>query len=202
VLGRVVNCLIPEKRVKGVLKRSSRISIQRGLNVPVQGSAAEAMLIAVARVSAALLEAGIDATPCVTVHDELVVETSEACADQAAMILERGMREGFEEVFCHLTNYEDVARYIVGTVERGATWGGMRFDPEQLSDDDRKVLFKGLDELAAIVTAGPEDEDEEDDDEDDGDAGVSVPVPELEPIEAPIAKADGLEPPPFLRRVK
>ena len=94
------------------------------------------MLIAVAKVSAALIEAEIDAMPCVTVHDELVVEAAEDVADQAAAILERGMREGFEQVFGHLSNYDDVARFVVGSVERGPTWGGKRFDPQALSEDD------------------------------------------------------------------
>ena len=196
VLGRVVNCLIPEKRVKGVLKSSARVSIQRGLNVPVQGSAAEAMLIAVAKVSAALLEAEIDAVPCVTVHDELVVEAAEDVADQAAAILERGMREGFEEVFSHLTNYDDVARFVVGSVERGPTWGGKRFDPQALSELDKEILFKGLDELAAVATAGSED----DDDDDDEDLEIVLPQPTSAELDALAAKADdGLDIPDFLQ---
>ena len=148
----------PREAREGRPQVSARVSIQRGLNVPVQGSAAEAMLVAVAKVSAALLEAEIDAMPCVTVHDELVVEAAEEVADQAAAILERGMREGFERVFGHLPSCEDVARFVVGSVERGPTWGGKRFDPQALSELDKEILFKGL------------DEDHEEDDEADDDA--------------------------------
>jgi DNA polymerase I-like protein with 3'-5' exonuclease and polymerase domains len=54
LLGRNVNCLIPEKRRKGRQVAPARVSFQRGLNVPVQGSAAEAMLLAVAKVDADL----------------------------------------------------------------------------------------------------------------------------------------------------
>jgi hypothetical protein len=89
---------------------------------------------------------------------ELVVEAAEADADQAADILARGMRKGFEAVFGDLPNYEDVARYVVGRVERGPTWGGKRFDQNALSELDKEILFKGLDE-------DHDDEDHEDDDD-------------------------------------
>jgi hypothetical protein len=163
----------------------------------VEGSAAEAMLIAVAKVSAALLEAEIDAMPCVTVHDELVVEAAEDVADQAVAILERGMREGFEQVFGHLPNYDDVARFVVGSVERRPTWGGKRFDPQALSEGDREILFKGLDEIAAVFTAGSEE-----DDDDEEELEIVLPQATSAAPDALAARADdGLDIPDFLRRV-
>jgi DNA polymerase I-like protein with 3'-5' exonuclease and polymerase domains len=146
VFGRTVNCVIPEKRRHGVLVAPQRLSMTRGLNVPVQGSAAEAMLIAVAKVDTDFTAAGIDAALCVTVHDELVAEASDADADRAATIMANGMRMGFAAVFRDLPGYADAARHVVGKVERGASWGGGRFDPAKLSDDDRAMLFKGLDD--------------------------------------------------------
>jgi hypothetical protein len=92
------------------------------------------------------------------VHDELVVETAEADADRAEQILAEGIRWGFEQVFSHLPDYASVARYIVGGVTRGETWGGKRFDQNALSELDKEILFKGL------------DEDHEEDDEADEDA--------------------------------
>jgi DNA polymerase-1 len=164
-LGRIVNCLIPEKRRKGKQVSPPRISLQRGLNVPVQGGAAEAILLAIAKVDADLAagrgqQETFDAHLCVTVHDELVIEAAEKDADLAANILENGMRWGFERVFGHMPDFESVARYIVGGVTRGETWGGPRLDPAALSAADKEALFKGLEEI--VEESGDEDDDEDD----------------------------------------
>ncbi|MBQ2278448.1 MAG: DNA polymerase I [Clostridia bacterium] len=61
------------------------------MNSPIQGTAADVIKIAMIRVDKALREAGIDARLIMQVHDELIVEAREDCADQAAEILVREM---------------------------------------------------------------------------------------------------------------
>ncbi len=61
------------------------------MNSPIQGSAADVIKIAMINVNRALKEAKIDARLIMQVHDELIVEASESCADQAAEILVREM---------------------------------------------------------------------------------------------------------------
>ncbi|MBQ9717338.1 MAG: DNA polymerase I, partial [Clostridia bacterium] len=61
------------------------------MNSPIQGTAADVIKIAMIRVSKALKEAGIDARLIMQVHDELIVEAKEDCADAAAEILVREM---------------------------------------------------------------------------------------------------------------
>ena len=61
------------------------------MNSPIQGSAADVIKIAMINVSRALMEEGIDARLIMQVHDELIVEAHESCADRAAEILIREM---------------------------------------------------------------------------------------------------------------
>lgn len=61
------------------------------MNSPIQGSAADIIKIAMINTRNALKTAGIDAKLILQVHDELVVEASRACADEAAAILRREM---------------------------------------------------------------------------------------------------------------
>jgi len=61
------------------------------MNSPIQGSAADVIKIAMINVSRALREEGIDARLIMQVHDELIVEAHESCADRAAEILIREM---------------------------------------------------------------------------------------------------------------
>lgn len=61
------------------------------MNSPIQGTAADVIKVAMIRVYRALREAGIDARLIMQVHDELIVEAREDCADEAAEILVREM---------------------------------------------------------------------------------------------------------------
>ncbi len=72
------------------------------MNSPIQGSAADVIKIAMINVSRALKEAGIDARLIMQVHDELIVEAAESCADEAAEILVREM-EGAVKLSVPLT---------------------------------------------------------------------------------------------------
>jgi DNA polymerase I len=66
-------------------------------NFPVQSSAADVMLLAMARVHAAL--AGLDARLILQVHDELLIEAAEDCAAEVAALLEREMTAAYLELF-------------------------------------------------------------------------------------------------------
>ena len=84
-------------RRRNIPEIKSSNKIQRGfgervaMNSPIQGSAADVIKIAMIGVSRALREAGIDARLIMQVHDELIVEAREDCADLAAEILVREM---------------------------------------------------------------------------------------------------------------
>ena len=57
------------------------------MNSPIQGSAADVIKIAMINVYRSLKESGLDARLIMQVHDELIVESREDCADEAAEIL-------------------------------------------------------------------------------------------------------------------
>ena len=169
--GREVTCVIPAKhdaKEPAIVKQAERVSLQRGLNVPIQGAAAELMLLAVYYVDRELLEArkaanAIDADLLLTVHDELLVEAAEADVDRAADIMRRGMCRAFADLFSEYEDFEDVARYVVGDIDIGQTWGGDRLDPAAISPADKETLFKGLLAEAVALDGGDEpDEDEAD----------------------------------------
>ncbi len=61
------------------------------MNSPIQGTAADVIKIAMINVSRALREENLDARLIMQVHDELIVEAHESCADRAAEILVREM---------------------------------------------------------------------------------------------------------------
>lgn len=81
------------------------------MNSPIQGSAADIIKIAMVRVDRALKESGIDARLILQVHDELIIEASDADAPRAAEILQREM-EGAASLTVPLT----------AEVSSGKTW--------------------------------------------------------------------------------
>ncbi len=60
-------------------------------NSPIQGSAADIIKIAMINTAKKLSESGIDARLILQVHDELILEAHESCAEEAARILEDSM---------------------------------------------------------------------------------------------------------------
>ena len=60
-------------------------------NMPIQGTAADIIKLAMVRVEKRLSEEKLDASLIMQVHDELIVEASEACAERAAEILKTEM---------------------------------------------------------------------------------------------------------------
>lgn len=60
-------------------------------NMPIQGTAADIIKLAMVRTRDRLLESGLDARIILQIHDELIVEAEESVAKQAAAILEHEM---------------------------------------------------------------------------------------------------------------
>jgi DNA polymerase I-like protein with 3'-5' exonuclease and polymerase domains len=78
-------------------KTADGFRVTEAYNTPVQGGAAEAMLTALGRLVPAL--DGLDAVPVAVVHDEVIVEASEADAPEAVRRLEESMVAGMLDVF-------------------------------------------------------------------------------------------------------
>jgi len=68
------------------------------MNSPIQGTAADIIKIAMINVDKVLRDAGIDAKLILQVHDELIVEASLECADEAEEILVREMQSAFSGI--------------------------------------------------------------------------------------------------------
>jgi DNA polymerase family A len=71
----------------------------RCCNLSVQGACADASMLALAAVDAALLDAGIDGALIAWLHDELVLEVRADQADDAAKILKQAMVDASAETF-------------------------------------------------------------------------------------------------------
>ena len=85
---------IPDlKSGKAVLRKfGERVA----MNSPIQGTAADIIKIAMVDVSRALKDANIDARLILQVHDELLVEAHESCAEQAFKILKDCMENAIK----------------------------------------------------------------------------------------------------------
>jgi len=68
-------------------------------NMPIQGGAAECILVAMACLVSELKRYELDAFLVASVHDELIVECDEQCADEVMVLLEEAMVYGFTKIF-------------------------------------------------------------------------------------------------------
>ena len=68
-------------------------------NAPVQGACADIVMRAMVLVYRAMAEAGIAGGLVLAVHDELVLEVPEECAEAAKLLLEQAMVTAFSEYF-------------------------------------------------------------------------------------------------------
>jgi DNA polymerase I-like protein with 3'-5' exonuclease and polymerase domains len=68
-------------------------------NAPIQGACADASMLALIKVDAALREAGIAGGPVLFVHDEIVLEIGHEDGAAASRILTEGMTAAFAETF-------------------------------------------------------------------------------------------------------
>ena len=67
--------------------------------MPIQGGAAECILVAMAYLVSELKRHVLDAFLVASVHDELIVECDEQCADEVMVLLEEAMVYGFTKIF-------------------------------------------------------------------------------------------------------
>jgi hypothetical protein len=80
---------------RGVLKRTLCC------NAPVQGACADAAMLALTWIDAALIEDGIQGAPVLFVHDEIVLEVPEPDAERAGAMLVDCMTRAFVSTFPH-----------------------------------------------------------------------------------------------------
>lgn len=81
------------------------------MNAPIQGSAADIIKIAMIKVYYKLKEEKLDARLILQVHDELIVEASEECAERAAVILNDEMEHAAE-----------LSVPLIADVNKGRSW--------------------------------------------------------------------------------
>jgi DNA polymerase-1 len=97
--------------------RSSNGNIQRhgermARNMPVQGTAADLLKVAMINVDRALKEQGLPAKLLLTVHDELVLEVKEQNVDEVSELVSKQMQEAM-----------DLAVPLVVDAGTGSNWG-------------------------------------------------------------------------------
>jgi DNA polymerase I len=93
-------------------KKDGTFHYTRSLNVPIQGSCADALYEALARLPAAL--AGLDAHPVIIIHDEIILDVSDADAEEAKIRLANVMAEAFLAVFPEAVNMSDLTEAAIG----------------------------------------------------------------------------------------
>lgn len=76
---------IPE--IKNTNKNVQHFGERVAMNSPIQGTAADIIKIAMIKVHHKLEQAGIDAKLILQIHDELIIDASKECAEQALKIL-------------------------------------------------------------------------------------------------------------------
>ena len=100
---------IPELRSGNFIQKAHGERI--AMNMPIQGSAADIIKIAMVKVAHALTTAGLSSRLILTVHDELLVETLKTEQDQVAAILQQEMESAIE-----------LAVPLVAEVKAGESW--------------------------------------------------------------------------------
>jgi DNA polymerase-1 len=89
----------------------------RSCNFPVQGSCADASMLALAGIDRALFEEGVEGGPVAWLHDEIVLEVLIEEAPRAAELLKREMISAFEQTFPGAPTHGLVEPHI------GLSWG-------------------------------------------------------------------------------
>jgi DNA polymerase-1 len=115
-----VETLLGRRRYFPNLKNQSDRNIRNreereAINAPIQGSAADIMKVAMLRVPAALIQAGLSAHMILQVHDELVLECSEAELARTTEVVQDIMESAYQLDVPLLTE----ARF-------GPNWGQMQ----------------------------------------------------------------------------
>ncbi len=90
-----VTTLLGRRRYIKELSSKKKIEVAFGervaMNSPIQGSAADIIKLAMVNVEQCLRDGGYDAKLIMQVHDELIIEASEACAEEVKALLVREM---------------------------------------------------------------------------------------------------------------
>jgi len=87
-------------------------------NTPVQGGGAEVLLVAMAKLNDKIAELGQSLTikPIAVIHDEIILEVRDDCAEQAKQLLEAAMIEGMLTIFPEASVTDLVEAHI------GSSW--------------------------------------------------------------------------------
>ena len=90
-----VTTLLGRRRYIPELASKKKMEVAFGervaMNSPIQGSAADIIKLAMVNVNAKLSESGYDARLIMQVHDELIIEAHESCAEEVKALLVREM---------------------------------------------------------------------------------------------------------------
>ena len=90
-----VTTLLGRRRYIPELSSKKKMEVAFGervaMNSPIQGSAADIIKLAMVNVDAKLRESGYDARLIMQVHDELIIEAHESCAEEVKALLVREM---------------------------------------------------------------------------------------------------------------
>ena len=117
-----VETLLGHRRYIPEVHHSNRNVRQQGermaINMPVQGTAADIMKLAMIRVDNRLEESDLEARMLLQVHDELVFETSEDQMDDLKDIV-------YEEMPNALEGYAEMCVPLKVDTKAGVTWGDM-----------------------------------------------------------------------------
>jgi DNA polymerase I-like protein with 3'-5' exonuclease and polymerase domains len=81
------------------LPKGAKNGYTRSCNLPVQGSCADASMLALEAIDRMLFEEGIEGGPILWLHDEIICEVPEADASHARELLTKAMVEAFAEPF-------------------------------------------------------------------------------------------------------
>ena len=81
------------------LPQGARNGYTRACNFPVQGSCADASMLALEAIDRLLFVHEIDGGPVAWLHDEIILEVPDADAEQARELLEKAMVDAFVETF-------------------------------------------------------------------------------------------------------
>jgi DNA polymerase I-like protein with 3'-5' exonuclease and polymerase domains len=146
----------PPPQWRGVLKRTLCC------NAPIQGACADAAMLALTLIDAAMIEAGIQGGPVLFVHDEIVLEVPEADAERAGVLLRDCMTKAFRTTFPDAPlvglvelkirdAWGDPGRSADGPANRGIPVGADGRDSDHL--EDQQQLARGCGAGAGLAVA-------------------------------------------------
>jgi DNA polymerase-1 len=140
---------IPELSARNSALRSA--GERMAINMPIQGTAADGMKIAMVRLDAALRERGMQSRMLLQVHDELVIETDESELPQLASLAKEIMEAALPldiplEVDMKVgTNWEQMDRYLPN---EDGTWRRLEKTAAQVAAEEADESLEALPAIA------------------------------------------------------